>query len=335
VTNSRKSGFTLVELLVVIAIIGVLVALLLPAVQSAREASRRTKCLNNLKQLGLAMLNYHDSNNCFPPGRGSGPFGPNPGGNWPQWRVLSVSYQTLAYYEQGNLYEQFEARKNDTEAQFWLNAGGPAKTRLSVYICPSSRLLNDGNAGTNYLWSTGSMIESGGCNTVVRGANGVFAYDVCRRMAEITDGTSNTILAGEYIPGIDAANSFKAVTAITVANRAFPTKAELDVIAAAPAARLLNNNGRWWAHHTHTNALFNTGAPPNWKCQNGAGGAGVGGAGLAWDSCLGIIPSRSQHPGGVNACLADGSVRFVRDTIELLTWQRLGNIGDGQVLGDF
>jgi prepilin-type N-terminal cleavage/methylation domain-containing protein/prepilin-type processing-associated H-X9-DG protein len=335
VTNSRKSGFTLVELLVVIAIIGVLVALLLPAVQAAREASRRTKCLNNLKQLGLAMHNYHDSLLSFPPGRGAGPFGPNPGTNWRPWFILSVSYQTLAYYEQGNLYQQFEARKNETSANFWDNAGAPAKQRLSVYICPSSRLLNNTYPGTNYLWSTGSMIETGGCNTLTRGANGVIAHDVGRRMAEITDGTSNTILAGEYLPGIDAANGFKAVSSIAVANRAFPTQAELNVVAAAPAARVLTNNGRWWAWHSHSNALFNTAAPPNWKCQNGAGGAGVGGAGLAWDSCLGIVPSRSQHPGGVNVCLADGSVRFVRDSVTLLTWQLLGNIGDGQALGDF
>ena len=334
-TNSPKSGFTLVELLVVIAIIGVLVALLLPAVQSAREASRRTKCLNNLKQLGIAMHNYHDSLKSFPPGNGSGPFGPNPGTDWESWYILSVSYQVLAYYEQGNVYELFEARKKLPRAETWDNAGAPAKMRLSVYICPSSRLLGNGYPGTNYLWSTGSMIETGGCNTVVRGANGVIAHDVGRRMAEITDGTSNTILASEYIPGFDNANGFKAVTAITVANKAFPTQAELDVVAAAPAARLLTNNGRWWAWHSHSNALFNTAAPPNWKCQNGAGGAGVGGAGVAWDSCVGITPARSQHTGGVNVCLADGSVRFVRNSVNLLTWQILGNIGDGQALGDF
>jgi prepilin-type N-terminal cleavage/methylation domain-containing protein/prepilin-type processing-associated H-X9-DG protein len=338
VTNSSKSGFTLVELLVVIAIIGVLVALLLPAVQAARESARRAKCLNNLKQLGLAMHNYHDTHRAFPPGRGSGPFGPNPPTNWAPWFLLSVSYQTLAYYEQGNLYEQFEARKNETSANFWDNANGPAKQRLSVFICPSSRLLGNTYPGTNYLWSTGSMIETGGCNTVMRGANGVIAHDVCRRMSEITDGMSNTILAGEYIPGIDAANGFKRVAAITVANRAFPTQAELDVVAAAPptgSPPILTNNGRWWAWHSHSNALFNTAAPPNWKCQFAAGGAGVGGAGLAWDSCVGIVPSRSQHPRGVNVCLADGSVRFVSDSILLLTWQRLGNAQDGEVLGDF
>ena len=334
-TNSPKSGFTLVELLVVIAIIGVLVSLLLPAVQSARESSRRTKCLNNIKQLGLAMHNYHDTMKSFPPGRGAGPFGPNPGTNWESWWILSVSYQALAYYEQGTVYELFEQRKSRPRVETWDDAGAPAKMRLPVFICPSSRLLINGYPGTNYLWSTGSRIESGGCNIVSNQANGVIVHDAGRRMAEITDGTSNTILAGEYLPGIDAANGFKAVTAISVANRAFPTQAELDVVAAAPAARILTNNGRWWAWHSHSNALFNTAAPPNWKCQNGAGGAGVGGAGVAWDSCIGITPSRSQHPGGVNVCLADGSVRFVRDNITLLTWQILGNIGDGQPVGDF
>ena len=340
-TNSRKSGFTprsaftLVELLVVIAIIGVLVALLLPAVQMARESSRRTKCLNNSKQLGLAMMNYHDSKGCFPPGKGSGPWGPNPGTNWESWYILSVSYQALAYYEQGNVYQMFEDRKNLPRTATWDDVGAPAKMRLSVYICPSSKLLLNGYPGTNYLWSTGSRIESGGCNIMSNQANGVIVHEVGRRMAEITDGTSNTILTGEYIPGIDAANGYKAVASITVANRAFPTKSELDVVAAAPAARLLKNNGQWWAWHSHSNALFNTAAPPNWKCQNGAGGAGGGGAGVAWDSCIGITPSRSQHPGGVNVCLCDGSVRFVRDNIELRTWQILGHISDGQPTGDF
>src|SRR5262249_47979904 len=149
-------------------------------------------------------------------------------------------------------------------------------------------------------------------------------------------------------------NAFKAVSAITVANRNFPTQAELDVLAAAPAVRTLTNNGKQWAWVSHSNALFNTSAPPNWKLQSHLGGVCVRGAGWAWDSCLGIVPARSQHTGGVNVCMTDGSVRFVTssnktpetlekqaesevlleplsDSINLFTWQCLGNAKDGQV----
>jgi prepilin-type N-terminal cleavage/methylation domain-containing protein/prepilin-type processing-associated H-X9-DG protein len=328
------SAFTLIELLVVIAIIAILIGLLLPAVQKIREAAARVKCQNNLKQLGLAMHGYHDTYGAFAKANAGGPYGPNPGSDWASWLFLSASYSVLPYVEQGNLYNLFEARKNQTSAATWDNADAPAHQRLQVFICPSSPLLSNGYPGTNYLWSTGSSIYTGGCASGTQ-ANGVIDRDVGRHITEITDGTSNTILASEYIPGVDAANAFKVVSAMNVANRTFATQAELDVIAAAPAVRTVSNNGRWWAWVSHSMSLFNTAAPPNWKCQNGAGGAGVGGAGLAWDSCLGIVPARSQHSGGVNVCLADGSVRFVSDNINVLTWQLLGNAKDGQVLPNY
>jgi prepilin-type N-terminal cleavage/methylation domain-containing protein/prepilin-type processing-associated H-X9-DG protein len=336
----RVSAFTLIELLVVIAIIAILIALLVPAVQKVREAAARAQCQNNLKQLGLAMHNYHDANRQFAKGYEGGPWGPNPGTDWNDWVRVSVSYAALAYIEQGNVYNQFQALKNKTESATWTDPTGPAMQRVSTFICPSSPLLTNGYPGTNYLWSTGSSIYTGGCasatSPISNGANGAFAMDVGRRMpADFPDGTSSTILASEYIPGYDAAHAFKAVAAINVANRNFPTQAELDVLAAAPAVRTLTNNGKQWAWVSHSNSLFNTSAPPNWKLQDHLGGVGVGGAGWAWDSCTGIVPARSQHTGGVNVCLVDGSVRFINDSINLFTWQCLGNARDGQVLGEF
>jgi prepilin-type N-terminal cleavage/methylation domain-containing protein/prepilin-type processing-associated H-X9-DG protein len=330
----RVSAFTLIELLVVIAIIAILIGLLVPAVQKVREAGNRAQCLNNLKQLGLAVMNYHDTYKKFPPSQAAGPWGPNPGTDWESWYILSTSYLVLPYVEQGNVFKLFQDRKNLTRTATWDDADAPAKQRLPIFICPSSPLLTNGYPGTNYLWSTGSSIHTGGCADRTN-ANGVFASNIERRLQDIPDGTSNTVLATEYIPGYDANNYFKVVGAIAAANRAFITKAELDVVAAAPAVRAaLTNNGRWWAWTSHSMSMINLAAPPNWKIDP-AGGAGTGGAGLAWDSCLGIVPARSQHAGGVNVCMADGSVRFISDSIDLFTWQCLGNAKDGKTLPDF
>src|SRR5262249_36361636 len=194
-------------------------------------------------------------------------------------------YAALAYIEQGNVYNQFQVLKNQTRSATWDQATGPAMQRVSTFICPSSPLLSNGYPGTNYLWCTGSSIYTGGCANRAQ-ANGAIGMAVGRRTpAAFPAGKSNTILASEYSPGVDAANAFKAVSAITVANRNFPTQAELDVLAAAPAVRTLTNNGKQWAWVSHSNSLFNTSAPPNWKIQYHLGVVGAGGAGWAWASC--------------------------------------------------
>jgi len=337
-SRRRVSAFTLIELLVVIAIIAVLIGLLLPAVQKVREAANRMKCENNLKQLGLAMHSYHDTNSQFPPNKAAGtPWGPTPGTDWESWYFLSASYSVLPYVEQQNLFAQFAALKTQTRSVTWDAATGPACAKLQVFLCPSSPKLSPTSVypGTNYLWCSGSSVHTGGCVTLAQGANGMITADGGIRMADAKDGTSNTILASEYIPGIDNANGFKRVGALTVANSQFATQAEIDTVANDPGTAVLTNNGRTWAWYGSTNSLFNTSVPPNWKAVNYLGGAGTGGAGWAWDSCTGMVPARSEHSGGVNVCLADGSVRFVSNNVALFTWQCLGNRKDGQVLGNF
>jgi prepilin-type processing-associated H-X9-DG protein len=323
----------LIELLVVIAIIAILIGLLLPAVQKVREAAARMKCQNNLKQLGIAMHAYHDANQGFPKNN-YGAYGPNPNTDWQSWYRMSATYQILPYIEQAALYNFIEANKGNVRATTWDDATSPAKTKLTVMLCPSSPTYTSGGyPGTNYLWCVGSSILT----PTSTNSNGVICNDVQRKMpADIPDGTSNTVLAAESIPGVDQANGmpFTDGTALNaVANKSFPTQAELDAIGAATLSptKVLTNNGNTWLWWGFGTACFNTAAPPNWRYVH----ASTGGCGWASDCSPTIASSRSKHTGGVNVVLADGSVRFIRDSVDLLTWQRLGNAKDGQVLGDF
>jgi prepilin-type N-terminal cleavage/methylation domain-containing protein len=337
--NRRKAaGFTLVELLVVIAIIGILVALLLPAVQAAREAGRRSSCVNNLKQLGLAMHNYHDTFRRFPR-------------HWRQvggnvWEALGGSYAVLPYVEQTNLYDQGQVNINNWGWTY----NTLLNTKLSVFLCPSSPGAPQRGShpqgwdgpGTNYAWCTGSSIETVWANDRF---NGMTAYQVDRTMASTTDGLSNTILASEVLSGsgqTGATGKYPYDVFYTsdgpfnsVVNKDFPTQAELDAIGSAAKnspSGFRSNNGTMWGWYAAGHTSFNTAAPPNWRWPTAGAGCCPGGA-HDWGQA--IFPARSMHPGGVNACLGDASVRFLTNTVDLATIQRLGNAKDGQVLGEF
>ena len=188
----RRSAFTLIELLVVIAIIAVLIGLLLPAVQKVRQAAARLKCQNNLKQIGLALHNYHDSNNGFPPGWKT--VSPNTGGYW-GWSVW-----ILPYVEQGNLYNQLSP---DTRTVQAVMQSQPAllQTPLSVYMCPSDTISQ---LNTNRQFSvmvSGQKIAVGISNYPGSGGNdgdtGLFQGNTQIKIDKIVDGTSNTIAVGE------------------------------------------------------------------------------------------------------------------------------------------
>ncbi|MFO0817502.1 MAG: DUF1559 domain-containing protein [Pirellulales bacterium] len=336
-TTATRRGFTLVELLVVIAIIGVLVALLLPAVQAAREAARRTACNNNLKQLGLAMHNFHDVNGKFPRNYRQ------VGGN--AWEALSANYFILPFVEQQPLFDMQEPNLSNWGWTY----SNTMNTRLAVFLCPSTPAGNrrgthphgwDGPGG-NYAWSTGSSIE-----TVWAGDrfNGIIAYQVDRTMADVTDGLSNTLLASELLAGsgqTGGSGKFPNDVFYTgngpfnaVVNRDFPTLAELNVIGTTAKSSPIgykSNNGNMWAWYAAAFSTLNTAAPPNWSFPSAGGDCCPGGS---HDWGFGIIPPRSKHPGVVNALLGDASVRTIANTVDVLTFQRLGNRRDGQPLGN-
>lgn len=331
----RRTAFTLVELLVVIAIIGVLVALLLPAVQQAREAARRGQCVNNQKQLALAMHNFHDTFNKFP----KNAYGPNEGTTWQGWELLSANYKLLPFIEQNSLYEQF-----NLDGPWGDVHGGPLQVQLAAFLCPSAReappsSFSWGGPGSNYGWNSGSSPHTAH-NCTRPNCNGMLTTKDERDMAYTTDGLSNTIFVSEFLSGDGIADSPKYPYDVFytgsdadftgLADVNFPTQAEIDAIGqtvdSSPSGER-SNNGSLWGWYSHAQSMFNTSAPPNWRYPSVGGNCCPGGA---HDWGWAFIPPRSLHPGGVNAAMGDGSVRFVPETVDLITWQRMGNAGDGQ-----
>jgi prepilin-type N-terminal cleavage/methylation domain-containing protein len=350
-----RRGFTLVELLVVIAIIGTLVGLLLPAVQAARESARRSACGNKLKQLGLAMHNYESTKRAFP----SNYFGAEAGTQWNHWASLNATCLIMPFLEEADLYSALMAARSDSS--FATAAQTLTRKKVPAMVCPSDQppvsrpaawSATDDLGQANYAWSTGSQPR--GYNTRVT-ANG-FMHQEKRgelnpvaprtevspawpgfKVSDFTDGTTKVIMAAEQLSGSGANTAIFprniALQAnndliIAIADKNFPTQAEIDTIAAAqqtPTA-WLGNNGMAWGFLGSSSSTLNMAAPPNWSSPSGGGASG---ATLAYDFPMGLFPARSRHPGVVNAVMVDGATRTFSDGIDLLTIQRLGHRKDG------
>ncbi len=344
-----RRGFTLIELLVVIAIIAVLIALLLPAVQAAREAARRIQCVNNLKQLGLGMHNYENSNGVLPPEMAL-TFNGAGGVAWTS--TWGVSSRITPYLELGPLYNAINYINLTRDPS---NATA-VSTQLKVFLCPSEpdqQVFTSTNAAgvttsygiSNYGWCEGTWYIFGGY--AGGGSNpSAFGPNASRKFASFTDGLSNTLLGSEVKTYMPAYHDCETVPPPgPTGSAAYPEVATvLASVAAAPTSgckSATTPSGMPGGGHTHWcngNSFydgFTTALPPNTRSPSGAQGIDSDMSSEDEDDggpTYAAVTSRSHHPGIVNAVFADGSVHAVKDSINYQIWRALGTVGGCEVV---
>ena len=338
-----RRAFTLIELLVVIAIIAILIALLLPAVQQAREAARRTQCKNNLKQIGLALHNYHDVHSVFPPGKiGAGD--PATGGNpnyvgcptWVEGSGFSWRVMILPMMEQAPLFDL--VNRTDTGIYTCGPFADGAQRRLQLlrhhmpaYLCPSDNTRFVGSeVPTNYPGIGGNAKNTHGHDWhTIQAEEGIMKLSGSR-LRDIADGTSNTAMVGEVHRGV-------------LFNR----------YSGGPS-NITGQRCKWWAAETgfchadtfnppnaaHRNKGNNRGATtaPQEGPENDAAcltGNGVCADQVSWvddvaQSMAGARGVSSAHTGGANILFGDGSVHFISDNIDINVWRGAGSMANGE-----
>ncbi|GAA4436975.1 DUF1559 domain-containing protein [Bremerella cremea] len=317
----KSRGFTLVELLVVIAIIGVLIALLLPAVQQAREAARRMSCSNNMKQVGLSLHNYHDTHNVLPPQAAKGSHSAN-------WWV-----HILPFCEQGNLYDRLLVNQGG----FWMGGGDTASlnnkdvlNRIAppYMVCPSSPMelfwTESNSAGAteqiepSYVAISGSNNHSSTDTDVNSGNSPISAGGMIIRiralnMSACTDGTSNTIVVAEQADYVVDSSGTKYDIRASWQDGGWHGTSPMQEVKGAGS--VTGAAYRCWNETTVIRGLgtrtYDAATMGNEKCNS---------------------PLISAHPGGVMALGLDGHVNFLAETLDVQTWKNLVDRDDGNVL---
>ncbi len=336
--RSVRRGFTLIELLVVIAIIAVLIALLLPGVQAAREAARRVQCTNNLKQLGLGMHNYESAHGVLPPQQVLTFAGTSV--SWKSsWGVTS---RIAPFLELGPLYNAINYTNKTTDPS---NVTAVSAT-LGVLICPSEvnpqAITSTSGAGvastygvSSYGWCEGDWYVFGGPGAVSN--RSAFGPNQSRRFASFTDGLSQSLLAAEVKTYQQAFHDCSGVPTPALASpsvRPDPTVVLAAVASAAASCKVASGHTHWSNGNSFYDG-FTTALPPNSVALAGT---------PALDSDLtstdeddggptyAAVTARSYHPGGVDVLLGDGGVRFIKSSIDWQTWRALGTIAGCEVI---
>lgn len=316
-----RPGFTLVELLVVIAIIGILIALLLPAVQAAREAARRSACNNNLKQLGLALQNYMSA---------MGEQLPNAGDSWPGGYPNDYSplARLLPYCEQANLQDLIDFQiymGHPGRADLPAALQPAAQTAVPMFLCPSDpappgQLSTMPSGATLYpAGSNYSMNQGSGADNVfhpMSPSNGLCWVGAKLHLRDVLDGTTNTLCFTETVRGLGDSLPAGSTPDITIYRGQGSTSLVSTAEASGPQAIYgsltgwnSSRNSYWLRGVSPTGPVMNGRLTPNSKIPDIVTGSAKATA------------ARSRHPGGVNACFCDGSVRFIGDSVSVTLWQ--------------
>jgi len=335
VHKASRTGFTLIEALVVISIIGLLIALVLPAVQSAREAARRAQCANNLKQIGLALHSYEASNQSFPLNWRNPRVDPTRGHPWYiNGRPYSAFTRLLPYLDQQPLFASInfsvETFPNNNASAFPYPQNQTAfAVNLAIYLCPSDAATAPTPYGCSYRGNYGVGPSVSTTQETYDSGNGFYTFPGVLGPRSFPDGLSHTVAYSERLRGTgDGGGLAPARDFGNVLVMAYCTTRDADYalaccqLAATRGFPAYREAGFTWFYGDFECAAYNHAQEPNGRIPDAITRSGR----------VGIATARSLHPGGVDGLMADGSVRFFKESIARKVWRGLGTRNGGELV---